>query len=441
MRPPLPREDFSRLTGVPVGELDRYTSAGLLDPDGDGVFDELDLLRLRFVLGHIMRGATIDEILAGIDDGSISLVAVDLLYGPRARFTISEAAARVGISPEQITSLRTAVGLVDTTLTIEDIRTFEAVRNLVDLGLPWEAVLEAARVYGDSLRRIAETEMRIFLAHVQQPLEAAGAGVDELAVRTEAFTEALGPLIDPLILYLHRQYLLRATVAHEMALLEASHGAGGHGEHDSTIMFVDLASFTPLAQVHGDEVAASVLDRFDSLVRTHVLAHRGTLVKQIGDAFMLTFPSAADAVRCAVAIDEAAAAEPGFPALRSGIHSGPVLYRSGDYIGHTVNLASRVAAVAGPSDILLTEPVAAAARAAGVAVEEWGAKELRGVKGPVTLYRVVRTGARATRRERDPVCGMLVTEPAGRLLLGGFEFVFCSEECLRTFLADPAAYS
>jgi class 3 adenylate cyclase len=210
---------------------------------------------------------------------------------------------------------------------------------------------------------------------------------------------------------------------------------------EATILFVDLASFTPLAQVHGDEVAAGVLDRFDALVRTIVLDHHGSLVKQIGDAFMLTFAAPADAVRFAIALDEAVAREENFPAIRAGAHAGPVLYRLGDYVGHTVNLASRIAALAEPNEILATEEVAGAATFEGIVVDEVGDRDIRGVVGSVRLFRITRTGVRATRRERDPVCGMLVTEPAGRLIVGGFEFVFCSQDCLRRFLADPDRYA
>jgi class 3 adenylate cyclase len=74
---------------------------------------------------------------------------------------------------------------------------------------------------------------------------------------------------------------------------------------------------------------------------------------------MLTFTEAASAVRCALELDRRATAEPRFPAVRSGIHYGTVLYRDGDYVGATVNPASRVADEAGrhPARASATRPV------------------------------------------------------------------------------------
>lgn len=206
-------------------------------------------------------------------------------------------------------------------------------------------------------------------------------------------------------------------------------------------MFVDLASFTPLAEVHGDEVAARVLERFDALVREVLAERAGQVVKQIGDAFMLTFSDPVEAVRFAMDLDERCATEPNFPALRAGLHHGPVLYRVGDYVGNTVNLAARIAAMAGAHEILLTKPVASAAIEADIQIDPAGERTIRGMREPVVLWSVVRTGPRATRRERDPVCGMIVgASAAARVIHGGFEFAFCSQDCLARFLERPSRY-
>jgi adenylate cyclase len=103
---------------------------------------------------------------------------------------------------------------------------------------------------------------------------------------------------------------------------------------------------------------------------------------------MLTFADPVDAVRFAFGLAKAARAEQ-LPALRFGIHAGPVLYRVGDYVGNTVNLASRVAAMATPDTILVTEGVARAAVEAGIPSEDVGVREARGLGDPVSLYRIV----------------------------------------------------
>jgi class 3 adenylate cyclase len=70
-----------------------------------------------------------------------------------------------------------------------------------------------------------------------------------------------------------------------------------------------------------------VVERFGELVRDGAAACSGQVVKQIGDEFMLVFPTGTAAVRCGLAIRDLAAAEPRFPALRLGAHAGSVLYR------------------------------------------------------------------------------------------------------------------
>lgn len=107
--------------------------------------------------------------------------------------------------------------------------------------------------------------------------------------------------------------------------------------------FVGLASFTSLTATVGHHGAAEVLRRFSGTVRSSAALHRGRVLKQIGDAFMLMFAQPADAITFSLAMDRYVDAEPQFPALHIGAHSGTVVYREDDYVGSTVTLAARVA--------------------------------------------------------------------------------------------------
>jgi class 3 adenylate cyclase len=255
----------------------------------------------------------------------------------------------------------------------------------------------------------------------------------------QAVQQSLGPILEPLLLSIHRRHLLRASVQEAVADLEAAEKGEDRETLEATIAFVDLASFTSLAQIHGDEVAAEILSRFDELVRELLEEHGGTLVKQIGDAAMLVFTEPVQAVRFAIGLDATAAREPNFPALRTGIHSGPVLYRVGDYVGNTVNIAARIAALAGANEILVTEAVAEAAVESGVTITPAGEHELLGIEGPVFMWRLERRAFEAP--ERDPVCGMAIgANPVARLVHRGIEYAFCSQDCLRRFLEDPDRY-
>ena len=103
---------------------------------------------------------------------------------------------------------------------------------------------------------------------------------------------------------------------------------------------------------------------------------------------MFHFREPAGAVAAALSlVDEAPAS--GLPPARVGIHAGPVVFREGDYFGRAVNLAARIADYARPGEVLVSE-----------AVREWtgsdflfepvGPTELKGIPGPVDLYRAAR---------------------------------------------------
>jgi hypothetical protein len=105
-----------------------------------------------------------------------------------------------------------------------------------------------------------------------------------------------------------------------------------------TTMFVDLSSFTTLTSTRVDEADAQMLDRYSELVRHAAMRRDGKVVKQIGDAFMLVFDHAGDAIACGLELRYAAAGEPDLPAVRISAHAGDVLYYEGDYVGTKVNL-------------------------------------------------------------------------------------------------------
>jgi adenylate cyclase len=156
----------------------------------------------------------------------------------------------------------------------------------------------------------------------------------------------------------------------------------GRGAVDATIAFVDVASFTKLAEAEGDEAA-------------------------IGDALMLAFRDSGDAVDSAAELEHTVRADDSLPGLRVGMHCAPAIYRGGDHLGTTVNVAARVAAQASAGETLVTDTVAD--RVADGLLENVGVRMLRGVEKPLALYRLQHEGAR-----HDPVCGAIMESPNQR---------------------------
>jgi hypothetical protein len=92
------------------------------------------------------------------------------------------------------------------------VEILEALRVARDSGLPWEAILGATRVFGDSLRRIADTEIRVVHVYIHERLTAAGASEEDVEELISGIEQNLGPLIDPMLQWLHREYLVEAMM-------------------------------------------------------------------------------------------------------------------------------------------------------------------------------------------------------------------------------------
>jgi class 3 adenylate cyclase len=212
------------------------------------------------------------------------------------------------------------------------------------------------------------------------------------------------------------------------------------GEMLVALVFVDLASFTSLAETMGDLKAVEIIDRFSAVVREAARRWSGRIVKQIGDAFMLVFLDPRSAVACALEIEGATQREPSFPAVRSGVHWAPALFQDGDYVGASVNLTARIAAAAERHQVLVTAAVRrAAAGLPDVDFVRSGRKRLKGISDEVEVFAARSRAHPPLARLVDPVCGMELSpgEVAVRLSLDGVERVFCSDACLRRFVAAP----
>src|SRR6476620_7140612 len=107
---------------------------------------------------------------------------------------------------------------------------------------------------------------------------------------------------------------------------------------DRTFAFVDLAGFTALTEVHGDDAAVAMLSRFRHIAM-EALAPDDVLVKTIGDAVMLAFVDPSRAVVSLRRLFDAALADSTLPLIRGGAHHGPAVEEDGDFFGATVNLA------------------------------------------------------------------------------------------------------
>lgn len=204
---------------------------------------------------------------------------------------------------------------------------------------------------------------------------------------------------------------------------------------ERTFSFVDLAGFTALTEIHGDETAADLVEHFTDVV-DGALGEDGARVQTIGDAVFLVSREPSAALSVLKRVWQRADEEHQFPALRAGVHHGSATQRGKQFYGTAVNVAARVAAQAAGGQVLGTALVAAAARKDGLTVRSMGRVALKNLRGPIDLFDVG-LGA-AIPDAIDPVCRMRVTqgEMSVHLELEGQAFWFCSRACLEAFLKE-----
>jgi class 3 adenylate cyclase len=154
----------------------------------------------------------------------------------------------------------------------------------------------------------------------------------------------------------------------------------------ATVMFTDIIDSTKQLIEHGDREWKAVLDRHDALIDRALDRYRGRKVNPTGDGVLATFDGPARAVQCACAIRDGVAAF-GIE-IRAGVHTGEIELRGDDVSGLAVHLGARVAALAGPSQVLVTRTVTDLVAGSGLHFTEHGEHELKGLPGSWHLYAV-----------------------------------------------------
>jgi class 3 adenylate cyclase len=154
----------------------------------------------------------------------------------------------------------------------------------------------------------------------------------------------------------------------------------------ATVLFTDICNSTEHAARMGDRGWRYMLERHDALFRRSLERHRGREVKHTGDGFLATFDGPARAIRCAS--DHAESVASLGLEVRAGLHTGELEVMDGDLGGLAVHIAARVMDRAAAREVLVSSTVKDLVVGSGIAFEERGAHELRGVPGEWQLFSV-----------------------------------------------------
>jgi class 3 adenylate cyclase len=154
----------------------------------------------------------------------------------------------------------------------------------------------------------------------------------------------------------------------------------------ATILFTDIVGSTEKAAALGDRRWRDLLARHDAAVRAMVSRYRGKEVNTTGDGFLATFDGPARAVRCAQSIVEAV--RPLGLEVRAGLHTGEITTSGAEVGGLAVHIGARVGAAAAASEVLVSHTLKDLVAGSGLAFEDRGQHQLKGVPDQWRLYAV-----------------------------------------------------
>ena len=160
-----------------------------------------------------------------------------------------------------------------------------------------------------------------------------------------------------------------------------------HDRVMATVLFTDIVASTEQLAASGDDAWGRTMDEHDRTMDRLVDSYRGRVVKSTGDGILATFDGPARAVRCAAEVLAAAAAQ-GIT-LRAGLHTGEIEIRPTDVIGIAVHTANRIAALAAPSQILVSRTVVDLTAGSGLQFQPRGEHQLKGVPGSWPIFGVL----------------------------------------------------
>src|SRR5690349_5469603 len=159
-------------------------------------------------------------------------------------------------------------------------------------------------------------------------------------------------------------------------------------------MFTDIVGYTALGQKN-ESLSLALVDDQRKLVRPILMRHEGREVKTMGDAFLVEFASALNAVRCAYEIQKAAREfnsslnEDRRVHLRVGVHLGDIVESEGDISGDSVNVASRIESLADDGGVCITRQVYDQVQTKfELPLESLGFRTLKNVKAPMEVYKI-----------------------------------------------------
>jgi len=333
----------------------------------------------------VSLGATEEQVAEAEARSGLVGLGADLVFAAAEGLTAHDVAERTGAPVEEVLGIWRSLGVEVPGSEAPMFSSADAsfVRSLTTMDLFTDKEGdELLQVVGSALSRIADAAISFYVQNVEVELAEGGADPLQLAEKSSSAAMKaleLGAGLGAVFVHLlrdgvDRQRLAQAHVS-DRALFRVAVG------------FVDLVGFTPLSHRMATRELSAFIGQFETRAFRVASEYGGRIIKHIGDEVMF------------VAIDPVAGCELALALMtefldegiqpRGGLAFGDVLARQGDYYGEVVNLASRLADLAIPGEVLADENVRRAASGRGLVFEGAGRRQLKGFDEPVLAYSVI----------------------------------------------------
>lgn len=296
------------------------------------------------------------------------------ILGEQPTLTAAEAAHEGGATLEQARRLWRALGFPEyddeSAFTGADVEALTQLRGLIDSGLlDFDTAITMTRGLGQTMARLADWQVAALL-----PLIAPADGSGRIAAALERID--LERQFESMLVYAWRRHLAAAVARAEP--LAAGGDSDEHSQTELTVGFADLVSFTALSNQIDEGRLGDLVELFESRCHDVVAAHRGRVVKSLGDSVLFVVDDPVRALDIADAIIAVIGRDTRMPDVRLGLASGSVVMRMGDVFGPPVNLASRLTSVARRNRVIIDDATAAMLPASRFETRKLPARPIRG---------------------------------------------------------------
>lgn len=320
--------------------------------------------------------------------------------GPRGRieravlrqvpvFNADDVAEESGVTVEQARRLWRALGFPESDdeamFSRDDVDAVERLMSAVESGLiDFDTGVKLTRAVGQTMARLADWEVGTLTNRVEE-LEAGEQATGSRVGSALRLLDELNEPFEQILLYAWRRHLAAAVARMEVL------GTKEEDLHTTRVTagFADIVAFTALSNAIDEDRLGDLVEVFESRCHDVVAAHRGRVIKSIGDSVLFVTDDPVAAVGIGEGIIAVIGRDPRMPDVRVGLATGSVIMRLGDVFGPPVNLAARLTAVARRNRVIIDADTSALLPADQFETRRLPARPVRGfgLVEPVSVRR------------------------------------------------------